>query len=43
MMGLLEIYFQNSQVLLVLTSQNLPEDIWRLEGAIAQGKAARRL
>jgi CRP-like cAMP-binding protein len=42
---LLEIYFQNPQFgyyLLVLTSQRLLENISRLEGIIAQEKAARQ-
>jgi ABC-type multidrug transport system fused ATPase/permease subunit len=42
---LLEIYFQNPQFgyyFLVLTSQRLLENISRLEGIIAQGKAARQ-
>ena len=42
---LLEIYFQNPQFgyyCLVLTSQRLLENISRLEGIIAQGKAARQ-
>ena len=41
---LLEIYFQNPQFgyyFLVLTSQRLLENISRLEGVIAQEKAAR--
>ena len=42
---LLEIYFQNPQFgyyFLVLTSQRLLENISRLEGAVAQEKAARQ-
>ena len=42
---LLEIYFQNPQFgyyFLVLTSQRLLENIARLEGAVAQEKAARQ-
>ena len=42
---LLEIYFQNPQFgyyFLVLTSQRLLENIARLEGIIAQEKAARQ-
>ena len=43
---LLEIYFQNPQFgyyFLVLTSQRLLENISRLEGIIAQEKAARQI